>query len=63
MKHPPCKGCEERQHGCHGKCKRYSEWKADVDAMTKTKITQNLADTFITSGYMKSKSDWIKSHK
>lgn len=63
MKSPPCKTCEERRHGCHGKCNRYAEWKADVDAMTKTKITQNLADCFITSGYMKSKSDWIKSHK
>lgn len=22
----PCRGCEDRQVGCHGKCQRYSEW-------------------------------------
>ena len=30
MKKPasPCKGCENREVGCQGKCKGYAEWKA-----------------------------------
>ena len=22
----PCKGCEERHEGCHGRCEEYQEW-------------------------------------
>lgn len=25
----PCKGCEERQVGCHGQCEKYAEYKAE----------------------------------
>lgn len=63
MKSPPCKGCETRQHGCHGNCEKYAAWKADIKALAKEKIRQTEADTFITKGYIKSKSDWIRSHK
>lgn len=26
---PPCNGCQDRKEGCHGKCQRYFEWKAE----------------------------------
>ena len=26
MKIAPCKNCDERAVGCHGKCERYTEW-------------------------------------
>lgn len=25
----PCKDCEERHPACHGKCKKYIEWKKE----------------------------------
>lgn len=25
--HCPCKDCPDREVGCHGKCKRYAEWR------------------------------------
>ena len=28
----PCKGCTERNPGCHGSCDRYKEWKERYDA-------------------------------
>lgn len=34
MKRPqsPCKGCKDRQLGCHADCKAYSEFKTDCEA-------------------------------
>ena len=29
---PPCKGCEDRAVGCHGKCERYEQYKAELAA-------------------------------
>lgn len=26
----PCMGCQGRSADCHGSCKRYSEWQAEV---------------------------------
>lgn len=27
----PCKGCTNREIGCHSKCSKYIEWKAEWD--------------------------------
>lgn len=27
----PCKDCEDRHSGCHGKCQRFAEWRVKVD--------------------------------
>ena len=27
----PCKGCEDREIGCHAKCSKYIEWKTEWD--------------------------------
>jgi hypothetical protein len=27
----PCKGCTDREIGCHSKCSKYIEWKAEWD--------------------------------
>ena len=27
----PCKGCMDRKVGCHSKCSKYIEWKAEWD--------------------------------
>ena len=31
----PCKGCEDRTITCHGVCKRYQEWKKNLDETKK----------------------------
>lgn len=27
----PCKGCTDREIGCHSKCSKYIEWKTELD--------------------------------
>jgi hypothetical protein len=27
----PCKGCTDREIGCHSKCSKYIEWKSEWD--------------------------------
>lgn len=29
---PPCKECEDRAVGCHGKCEKYQKYKAELAA-------------------------------
>lgn len=29
----PCKGCEVRSEGCHGKCEAYGKWKESHEEM------------------------------
>lgn len=36
---PPCKGCDEREIGCHSVCERYITWKAQRDEIKK-KLTK-----------------------
>lgn len=31
MKVSPCKGCSEREMGCHGKCSAYKGWKEECE--------------------------------
>ena len=50
-KEPPCKGCEERYLGCHGKCEGYQNWleghRGRQKALAEKKRTENvIADTY-----------------
>ena len=38
----PCKGCDERTHGCHGICTAYKKWKAE-DKQNRIKLDKDLA--------------------
>ena len=31
----PCKGCEERQIGCHSSCEKYLDYKAKAEEIAK----------------------------
>lgn len=33
MKNVPCRYCEKRTIGCHGRCDKYMEYKRERDAM------------------------------
>lgn len=35
MRVSPCKGCEEREVGCHTHCTGYKKWKGESDAERK----------------------------
>ena len=35
--HPPCKGCEARQVGCHADCEKYIDFRREADQYIKNK--------------------------
>lgn len=37
-----CKGCTERQLGCHGTCERYISWKKDREEMIRKQRESDL---------------------
>lgn len=38
---PPCKVCEERYPGCHDKCEKYKEWKANLEKVNEERRKYN----------------------
>jgi len=38
----PCKGCLEREIGCHGKCERYSVWKEEWNSKKEGKLPADM---------------------
>lgn len=37
MKMSPCKGCKDRIVGCHSNCKKYIEWRKELDKAQENK--------------------------
>lgn len=58
----PCKGCEERQVGCHSKCTKYKQFKQEVDKMRKyeEEKQKQLVDSLYTQ---KKSSTWYNKRK
>ena len=50
-KNGPCRDCNDRAVGCHGRCERYQEWKRDrdaiLDAMNAEKAKTQLAVNYV----------------
>ena len=44
MKNAPCKGCEDRRLGCHGKCEKYKAWRAGMDKAAEKRRLEHEAD-------------------
>lgn len=38
----PCKGCTDREVGCHSKCDKYATWRQEQDCITKKKKLQKI---------------------
>jgi len=36
----PCKGCSEREIGCHGSCEKYSEYRSAMDDIRKKQLEE-----------------------
>lgn len=44
---PPCKDCQDRQVGCHGKCNKYKKYKKELEAIkADIKIRQRQMSTW-----------------
>lgn len=52
-KESPCHGCTDRwviaDRNCHSTCKRWSEWKAELDAENKARLAAEKARADATS--------------
>lgn len=44
MLKPPCKDCEDREIGCHGKCEAYMEWAKEHEALRENDRTERVID-------------------
>ena len=53
MKVSPCKGCADRNPGCHDHCEAYKEWKAERD-----KVREYLRENYITIDESKKRKRW-----
>ena len=59
---PPCKGCEERSLGCHGKCERYKIWKKELDEKNQ-KVLKARHDAYELDRYCKAQAHKIYERK
>lgn len=58
----PCKGCEDRELGCHGRCGRYAEWRAKADEERAKQIEAAKLDAMHMDFFMDSRDKCIKAH-
>lgn len=43
----PCRGCAEREVGCHGRCPRYAKWKEECDGAGAAARLERMANEVI----------------
>ena len=63
----PCKGCPDREPGCHSKCEHYGAWKAELERKKAARF-QNFqkekeAESYIIEGKLKGRASWRKKTK
>ena len=56
MKSPPCKNCDRREVGCHGRCELYREF----TERHKSEKSQKLQENNVTSYFIESARRGIK---
>ena len=39
---PPCKNCDDREIGCHGKCAKYATYKAGLEKAREKQIEHRI---------------------
>ena len=59
---PPCKGCEDRVVGCHSRCDKYKEWKAQDLEKIKQANDLHLAEQ-VVDDYVVKKIRSVKARK
>ena len=58
----PCKGCSERECGCHAKCEKYAAFRVEADKARERRGYEKLADVAksIAVNNVKKKDRWRK---
>ena len=55
----PCYNCPDREMGCHGRCERYKEYRAEVDAIkAKKKAESDIVDAIQEAKRRRNKFKW-----
>ena len=54
----PCKDCEKRYVGCHGRCEKYLEFKKANDERLKQKSLKIDADQYAIDNTMRIRRSW-----
>ena len=54
----PCKDCEKRYVGCHGRCEKYLEFKKANDERLKQKSFEVDADQYAIDNTMRIRRSW-----
>ena len=54
----PCKDCETRYVGCHGRCEKYLEFKKANDERLKQKSHEIDADQYAIDNTMRIRRSW-----
>ena len=54
----PCKYCEKRYVGCHGRCEKYLEFKKANDERLKQKSFEVDADQYAIDNTMRIRRSW-----
>lgn len=54
----PCKDCEKRYIGCHGRCEKYLEFKKANDERLKQKSLEIDADQYAIDNTMRIRRSW-----
>lgn len=54
----PCKDCEKRYVGCHGRCEKYLEFKKANDERLKQKSLEIDADQYAIDNTMRIRRSW-----
>ena len=54
----PCKDCETRYVGCHGRCEKYLEFKKANDERLKQKSLEIDADQYAIDNTMRIRRSW-----
>lgn len=47
----PCKDCEDREVGCHGRCEMYQAYRSELDQVKQVIRTQKETEA-VTDGYV-----------
>ena len=60
MKKPqsPCKDCEDREVGCHGKCEKYQRFHEDIVAYSEVVKVNKMKDAKVY--YRSGGKEWIR---
>lgn len=55
----PCYNCPDREVGCHGKCERYTAYRAEIDALkAKRKAEMDIVDAIQDAKRRRNKFKW-----